>query len=70
MSTPILGIYCRLCTTAVVSWHRRDFRWCPCGQCFVDGGRDYLRWGAVDMSAVLPVEYSPETGVLRPAARD
>jgi hypothetical protein len=39
------GIRCKACKDVVVSKHRHDFVHCKCGACFVDGGRDYLRYG-------------------------
>ncbi|UXO93850.1 hypothetical protein Pan2_31 [Pseudanabaena phage Pan2] len=29
----------------IESVHRHDFRVCPCGNAFIDGGHDYLRYG-------------------------
>lgn len=34
-----------MCEDVIVSRHRHDFKFCQCGETFVDGGRDYLRWG-------------------------
>jgi len=39
------GIICQKCGEFIYSINRHDFRWCECGLCFVDGGRDYLRTG-------------------------
>jgi hypothetical protein len=36
---------CRKCGTVVESAHRHDWRSCPCGAVFVDGGTAYLRRG-------------------------
>jgi hypothetical protein len=41
----IQGIECPLCKQKIWSRHRHDMRYCQCGYCFVDGGRDYLRFG-------------------------
>ncbi len=38
-------ITCPQCKDRIWSRHRHDFRHCKCGYCFVDGGRDYLRYG-------------------------
>lgn len=35
---------CKKCGTYLESKHRHDFVACPCGN-FIDGGRDYLRYG-------------------------
>ncbi len=42
---PLNAAWCRKCWTVVVSIHRHDFRSCPCGAIFVDGGFDYVRRG-------------------------
>ena len=36
---------CRKCGSIVESTHRHDFQMCSCGAIFVDGGREYIRWG-------------------------
>lgn len=38
-------IKCHKCKVIIESRHRHDFRYCPCGAVFVDGGNDYLRRG-------------------------
>lgn len=43
---PHWGIKCNLCQDVVFSEHRHDFKYCKCGETFVDGGTDYLRTGA------------------------
>lgn len=39
------AIKCLDCGGVIESRHRHDFKTCPCGAAFVDGGKDYLRWG-------------------------
>jgi len=39
-------IACKLCGNIIESTHRHDFKYCLCGEVFVDGGLDYLRRGA------------------------
>jgi hypothetical protein len=39
------GIVCPQCKEWIWSRHRHDFRPCKCGRVFVDGGRDYTRYG-------------------------
>lgn len=56
---------CLKCGAHITSRHRHDFRYCPCGAIFVDGGTDYLRAGGdleyyEDTSVV---DDTPETGV-------
>lgn len=36
---------CGKCGDVIESKHRHNFVSCTCGDIFVDGGRDYLRWG-------------------------
>ena len=38
-------IRCKKCNDTITSYSRHDFKWCKCGACFVDGGKDYLRRG-------------------------
>lgn len=38
-------IRCKLCSDTIESFHVHDFKWCSCQSVFVDGGREYLRWG-------------------------
>jgi hypothetical protein len=39
---------CRKCSDIIESVYRHDFKFCKCGNMFVDGGKDYLRRGAQD----------------------
>lgn len=41
---------CKLCGEEVESEGVHDFKWCGCGEIFVDGGRSYLRRGARDLT--------------------
>ena len=36
-------IRCRKCGDILESLHLHDAKSCSCGECFVDGGTDYLR---------------------------
>ena len=36
-------IECLECGDIIESTYRHDFKWCNCGSCAVDGGKDYLR---------------------------
>jgi len=40
----ITSILCEECGTTMFSRAQHDFRYCPCGNIAVDGGRDYLRF--------------------------
>lgn len=37
------GIVCLKCGDAMFSVNRHDFKYCQCGSCAVDGGREYLK---------------------------
>lgn len=39
---------CAKCGDVIESRHRHDFVSCSCGAIFVDGGRDYIRYGWTD----------------------
>jgi len=36
---------CTKCDTEIESKFLHDFKWCPCGAIFVDGGREYFHRG-------------------------
>lgn len=42
-------VKCLICNTIIESKTNHDFATCPCGNVFVDGGKEYLRRGAVHM---------------------
>lgn len=44
----IKGIECPKCNDRIWSQHRHDCRYCKCGYCYIDGGREYLRFGYAD----------------------
>lgn len=41
----VSALKCPVCETVIWSKSRHDFRHCPCGKCFIDGGRAYTRAG-------------------------
>ena len=41
----VQGIQCPRCSEKLWSKWGHDFHYCGCGYCFVDGGRNYLRYG-------------------------
>lgn len=59
---------CLKCHDIIESHTRHDFKFCKCGNMFVDGGKDYLRRGSqnpgeiLDMSEIVeitePSEYT------------
>ena len=53
------GIMCKACGWVGVSWTRHDYKTCPCkNEAMVDGGTDYLRYGAANMDHVCIVTVS------------
>lgn len=36
-------IRCNKCQDTIESLNRHDFKYCKCGECAVDGGKDYLK---------------------------
>jgi len=59
------GIYCKNCDEFIYSVYRHDFRYCKCGKCFVDGGRDYLRCGGEDFGTAKIDFLTDEIGVIQ-----
>lgn len=37
------GMYCPDCKDVIYSVNRHDYRYCSCGKCMVDGGKDYFK---------------------------
>jgi hypothetical protein len=55
------AIECRKCGDTIESRSVHDFKFCSCGAVFVDGGREYLRWGGslddiIDRSEVIEMK--------------
>jgi hypothetical protein len=46
-------IACKLCGNIIESTHRHDFKWCLCGEVFVDGGLEYLRRGGKNLDNIM-----------------
>lgn len=54
-------IKCLECGTILESKHRHDFVTCGCkNETFVDGGKDYLRCGGVDMNKIKVITEKTE----------
>lgn len=53
---------CKHCDTTIESRHRHDCVLCDCGRVFLDGGKDYVRYGCRDIDNDIEVltEYAPE----------
>ncbi len=47
------SITCDECSETIVSYHRHDYKTCGCpNEATVDGGTEYLRYGAKNMSKI------------------
>jgi len=47
------SITCDECNETIVSYHRHDYKTCSCpNEAMVDGGTEYLRYGAKNMSKI------------------
>jgi hypothetical protein len=53
------GILCLRCGTLIVSWSVHDFKECSCGNCNIDGGTSYLKYGWVDKALVQLIDIKP-----------
>ena len=51
---------CRLCKQILESYHRHDFKWCTCGEMYVDGGKDYIRRGAKNFDNVIELSVTTD----------
>ena len=48
------AVTCLDCLETIVSYHRHDYKTCQCSnQAMVDGGTDYVRYGAKEMNKVV-----------------
>lgn len=48
------AVTCLECMDTIVSYHRHDYKTCRCeNKAMVDGGLDYLRYGAKDMKKIV-----------------
>jgi len=60
------GILCDECDTVLYSMARHDFTKCGCSnETFIDGGRDYARVGAMNLSKTTPVRIDLLTDKVR-----
>ena len=54
------GIICLECGKILVSFHRHDYKTCGCdNETMIDGGSDYLRYGAKDFNKIQLIEILP-----------
>lgn len=64
--TKVDGLACLECGTAMFSLNRHHFHKCGCpNDAFVDGGKDYLRFGAMKMAKTQPVTIDLLTDKIR-----
>lgn len=49
------AIRCNICGDEIESTYRHNFVMCSCGSCAVDGGHDYLRRAAKDLSCFTDI---------------
>jgi len=56
----VTGVKCPNCKEEIWSKHRHDWHQCRCGDTFVDGGRDYLRYGGKNITTIEKVEIETE----------
>jgi len=50
------AVICVECQETLVSYHRHDYKTCSCpNEAAVDGGLDYLRYGAKDLNKVKSI---------------
>ena len=48
-----MKLKCLICGEIIESKFRHDLVECKCESCFVDGGKDYFRFGGKDFSKML-----------------
>lgn len=44
-------VRCKKCDDIIESVHNYDFKKCKCGSIFIDGGREYQRYGLLTQEA-------------------
>ncbi len=55
-------IKCKVCGDIIESKSTHDYKVCKCGACFVDGGKDYVRYGGKNLDDIeLLTEYEDNT---------
>jgi len=53
-------IQCNNCGDIIESVHVHDFKWCSCGNCAVDGGREYLKRNGINYKDLSTVDIELE----------
>ncbi len=54
----VKAVVCHCCKDTIYSRARHDFHFCSCGHTHVDGGFDYLKYGAAIPPEVKEIEVS------------
>lgn len=49
------GLRCLVCEDVIFSESVHDFKHCTCNNCFVDGGKQYFRYGFYDIEFIEKV---------------
>lgn len=53
------AVKCHVCGETIESHHRHDYQTCGCeNEATVDGGLDYIRYGAKDMTKITKITYN------------
>lgn len=52
----VSAIQCKECKDVIYSRAHHDFHHCSCGNCFVDGGFDYFRYGANSFNSIKEIK--------------
>ena len=60
-----MKLKCLKCNSIIESKSRHDFVKCKCGECFIDGGRDYTRYGCEDIKNIKLIEDEKPKGKSR-----
>ena len=60
MTKPMTGLLCLSCGRVVLSFYRHDCKFCGCENALMlDGGGDYARMSAVDLTLMQRVKVTP-----------
>ena len=64
MKTTVTTAQCPTCRDIIYSRANHDFRYCSCGEIFIDGGLEYVRVGGKDLGAIemgtLEIDATPK----------
>lgn len=64
MSVTVTTAQCPTCKDIIYSRANHDFRYCSCGEIFIDGGLEYVRVGGKDLGTIemgtLEIDATPK----------